>query len=513
MRRPAADDGGRAREILTVGHPLLHRRAAPVAADDPELAGEIADLAATLTEFRRQHGFGRGLAAPQVGISKRLIVLDLEAGPLPLINPEITWRSTETFSLWDDCLSVPDRIARVRRHRSISLHYDDAARRRRHWRHLPADLAELLQHEIDHLDGILMIDRIAGPEDLAPLTERARYIGPQRRQPRITAPGIRQATELVDPVFADSPQWQCEALGEELGVRLTFKVETLNPIRCFKGRGASVLVTHHKADQGRRPLAAASAGNWGQALAYCGRRAEIPITVWAAETANPLKVERMRQLGAEVRIAGRDFDAAKEEGRRLAAAEGMRFVEDGLEPEVTAGHGSMAIELFSWADAMDDPLDALFVPLGNGAMLAGLACWSKAVSPSTRVVGVAAAGAPAMHDSWHLPAGSPLVESARVETIADGLGVRVPIPEAVADLRDIVDDVVLVDDREIARAMAQIHRHAGLVTEPAGAAGLAAIAAAPSLAGEHVATVICGSNLDPAQRPLLADNDETPPKR
>jgi threonine dehydratase len=155
-------DTASARAILVDGDARLLVQAAPVDALDAAVQADLAALAATLALHRKLYGFGRGIAAPQIGSSRRLIVIDLGAGPIALINPQITWRSEDHVELWDDCFSVPDRLVRVRRHRSISLTYHDAQFRERAWQRLPPDLSELLQHEIDHLDGVLFVDRLRG---------------------------------------------------------------------------------------------------------------------------------------------------------------------------------------------------------------------------------------------------------------------------------------------------------------------------------------------------------------
>lgn len=157
--------------ILIQGHPLLETPCTPVVFPDPELAAQLASLHQSLADFRREHGFGRAIAGPQGGIGKRIIALNLGATPFAVINPEVTWRSPETFEVWDDCLSVPDHVVRVRRHRSISVQYLDEQGRQRHWQHLPADLSELLQHEIDHLDGTLMTKRAIDATSVRPIAE------------------------------------------------------------------------------------------------------------------------------------------------------------------------------------------------------------------------------------------------------------------------------------------------------------------------------------------------------
>lgn len=307
---------------------------------------------------------------------------------------------------------------------------------------------------------------------------------------RITLDRISAAAAAIDPVFLHSPQWVCEPLADELGVRVVLKAEVLNPIRSFKGRGADWLVQNLAAGT---EIMCASAGNFGQAMAYACRARGVPLTVYAAETANLLKIDRMRAMGATVVLAGEDFDAAKALGKLEAARRGVRFIEDSRDPEPTEGAGTMALELRAFAE----PLDAVVVPLGNGAMLAGIATVVKAVMPETRVVAVAASGAPAMVESMQR---GELVRHERIDTIADGIGVREPVPEALVDLAGLVDEYVLVPDSLTLQAMRLLHQHAGIVAEPSGAVGLAGIMQeAARWRGQTLATVICGGNLTPAQ--------------
>jgi len=234
----------------------------------------------------------------------------------------------------------------------------------------------------------------------------------------------------------------------------------------------------------------ASAGNFGQGVAYAARKHGLPVTVFAAEGANPLKIARMRGLGAEVRIAGDDLEAAKQTARRWAAETRARFLEDGFEPEISEGAGSIAVELLAHGDGFD----AIVVPIGDGALINGIARWVKAAAPATRVIGVCSRGAPAMARAWRRgPGAKP--EPAGADTIADGIAVRQPIAASLDDMRRTVDDIVEIDDAALIDAMRLVHAHAGLVTEPAGVAGLAAvIAARAEFAGRDVATVICGGN-------------------
>jgi len=308
--------------------------------------------------------------------------------------------------------------------------------------------------------------------------------------PRISLDRIAQAAMLIDPQFRDSPQFLAESLGAQFGCRLVVKVETINPIRSFKGRGAEYLVASL---DGRPPLVCASAGNFGQGMAFAARKRGLVLTVFAATTANPLKIARMRDLGADVRLVGADFDAAKLAARAFAAETGARFVEDGRDVATAEGAGTIGMELLR----RPEPFDTLLVPLGNGALLAGVGCWVKAHAPATKLIGICASGAPAMERSWR----SGQVEvTDRVDTIADGIAVRIPVPEALDDLAGLVDDILLVDDLTLVAAMRLAYRELGLVLEPSGAAGLAALLSdGARFRGELVGTVLCGGNLTPEQ--------------
>lgn len=307
---------------------------------------------------------------------------------------------------------------------------------------------------------------------------------------RLSLERIRHAARVIDPVFRDTPQFDCEPLGEALGIRTAIKIETLNPIRSFKGRGAGLLVSGCREGS---ELICASAGNFGQAMAFACRARGIRLTVYAARAANALKVERMRRLGAEVVPEGGDFDAAKLAGKDAARVRGVRFVEDGLDLETIEGAGTMGLE---WL-GMAEPPETLVIPLGNGALFNGVAFAVKSLRPGTRIVAVQAAGAPAMLESWR--AGRTIVHE-RIDTIADGIGVRVPIPEALTDMRGLIDEGVLVGEASLVEAMRLLHRHAGVVAEPSGAAGVAALLERPELfRGRFTGTIVCGGNLTPEQ--------------
>jgi threonine dehydratase len=308
---------------------------------------------------------------------------------------------------------------------------------------------------------------------------------------RLSLARIERAAAVIDPVFLDSPQFECEPLSQALDARLTLKVETMNPLRSFKGRGAEFFAHENAQRLAGRTLVCATAGNWGQAMAHVCRARKWPLVVYSATTANAFKVDRMRAMGAEVRLHSQDFDAAKEEAVRFCTETGACLVEDGLEASIAEGAGTIARELLRLRS-----FDTVLLPLGNGALLTGMGRWIKAHAPDVRVVGICAQGADAMAASWH--EGRTIVRDS-VRTIADGIAVRRPVPEALADMQGTVDDVLVVSEASIERALRLIFVRAGLVVEPAGAVGVAAVLDHPSLRGERLATVLCGGNLTLAQ--------------
>jgi len=271
---------------------------------------------------------------------------------------------------------------------------------------------------------------------------------------------------------------------------LILKLETLNPIRSFKGRGASWLVAQLPVET---RLVCASAGNFGQGMAYACKTRRVALTVFASANANRRKVEAMKLWGAEARLMGEDFDAAKLAAKTYAEQTASRFVEDSRDLATCEGAGTIGIELLRGREAFD----TLLIPLGNGALLTGVARWLKARAPGIQVIGVCAAGAPAMAESWRT---GRLVQYPTIQTVAEGIGVRVPIPAVLADMTELVDDVVLVSDEALIEGMKLLHEHAGLVVEASAAAGLAALLADTArFKGRRVVSVISGSNVTPEE--------------
>ena len=296
---------------------------------------------------------------------------------------------------------------------------------------------------------------------------------------------IEKANRVIDPVFRNSPQFSDEQLNAALGHRILLKVETANPIRSFKGRGMSFRAQSFTKGQ---HAVCASAGNFGQAVGYTCRGRGIPVTVFVPQDVNPVKLARMEAFGSTVSVGGADGDEAKRRARAFAAeGKGRIFIEDGEDPAISEGAGTIAIELLQAG-----PIDTAVIPVGDGALITGVALWLREHSPKTRIVGVCAQGAPAMADSWK--AGK--VVTVGPHTIADGLAVGTPIARSLTRIQSLVDDFVLVDDDAMRRAAQSAAGALGLLLEPSGASGLAAIAAG-GIPGERIATILTGSNVHP----------------
>jgi threonine dehydratase len=297
---------------------------------------------------------------------------------------------------------------------------------------------------------------------------------------------ILTASRHIDPVFLDSPIAIDNRLDRQLGCHVLAKVELANPIGSFKGRGTELFcATSLREAEG---LVCASAGNFGQGLARAAAKRGHPCTVFAAENANPVKIDAMRRFGADVHLAGIDFDAAKAAAHLHATTHDLHFIEDGVEPALAEGAGTIALELLR-----DTSFDAIVLPLGNGALLAGIGTVLRKLAPHTEIIAVVAGNAPAMKLSLEADR---VVETDRAETIADGIAVRVPIASTLTGLRACCDHIAAVSEQDIFDAMRLLYQYLDHVTEPAGAVGLAAILADHQrFAGRRIATILSGGNI------------------
>ena len=271
------------------------------------------------------------------------------------------------------------------------------------------------------------------------------------------------------------------------GRRLYLKREDKHELGVFKWRGALPSLERFKTD-GATTVVTASTGNHGAATAWAAARLGLEAVVFVPEQASATKLARIADLGAEIRRAGADMDKAKELGREEAERRGAPFFEDGAEPAQYEGYAAIGEELLA---QLDEPPAAVVVPVGNGALLGGVGRAILTRSPETLRIGVVAAEAPVMADSFE--ARRP-VPGERCATFADGLAVRVAIPYAVEILGEVASRMVRVSERELARAVVAF-ADAGIRVEGAAAAGLAALPQLPLLGGP-VVLVVTGCNID-----------------
>ena len=291
---------------------------------------------------------------------------------------------------------------------------------------------------------------------------------------------IEAAVAEIPAVFQRTPQFVAERLSLELGRCAVVKVETLNPIGSFKGRGTSLLT--RKLDPAREWVCS-TAGNFGQGVAFAARERGAKVQVYVSPAVPGGKVASMRRLGATVDVCDRPTEVAREYAEETGE---RQLVVDGLDPAMAEGAGTIGLEL-----AAAGPFDAAVVQLGDGALISGVACSLKSASPQTRVIGVCASGSPAMARSF--AAGRPISDPG-TGTIATAIAIEEPVPESFARVTALVDDVVLVDDDELRAAMTLIADALGVLVEPAGAAGVAALRRyGDEISGERVAVILTGA--------------------
>jgi len=301
---------------------------------------------------------------------------------------------------------------------------------------------------------------------------------------------IKGAIPLIDPSFLNTPQFISKGLSDIFNCQLMVKIETLNPIKSFKGRGAELLIAQIEEFD---PIVCASAGNFGQAMAYACQKKKIPLTVFVSKNANIYKIEMMRSFGAVVKLMGQDFDEAKIIAKTFAAEQEMHFFEDGEDLETLAGAGTIGLELLKFPDA----LDTLLIPLGNGALFSGIGRVFKEFSPQTELIAVQSEGAPSMVESIR---SQKLITYPSVNTISDGIAIRLPVKQSLIDLEHMIDDALLVSDNATLKAMKLLHQHLGIACEPSAAVGIAAMADNKNRwRNKKIGTIICGGNLTPDQ--------------
>jgi threonine dehydratase len=305
----------------------------------------------------------------------------------------------------------------------------------------------------------------------------------------ITAEAVEQAATELARYLSPTPLQYSRAFTAKAGCHVHIKIEGIQPIRAFKVRGALTKIMRLHPEKGSAGVITASAGNHGQGVAYAAAVFKIPATVYVPETANQLKVDAIKRLGATVVPAGRNYNDAYLEAMRQQEEGGATFVHAFNDPDVIAGQGSIAVELLR--DLED--FDTVLVPIGGGGLIGGIALYLKELRPKVRVIGVEPSGADGMHRSLQA---SRVVTLERVNTIADGLAASAPGKLTLELAQRYVDEVVLVQDAELLRAIRLLFEWEHLLAEPAGAAALAALLYHYSPApNEKVVAILSGANV------------------
>lgn len=308
----------------------------------------------------------------------------------------------------------------------------------------------------------------------------------------ISLADIEAARDRIRPYLPPTAFREYPRLSELAGhdMRVFVKHENHQPTNSFKIRNGLSFMTALDADERKRGVVAASTGNHGQGVAYGGRILGIDTTVCVPTGNNPDKNAAMRALGARVVEEGRDYDEAVEGMRRIAEREHRIVSHSTNDPRIVAGAGTMTLEIIEQEPA----LDALVIAIGGGSQAVGAMTVARTLAPRLEVYGVQAAGASAIHDSWHA---RERLTRPRADTFAEGVATRttydLTFPALVAGLAGFVT----VTDAEIAASLRQILSITHNLVEGAGAMGVAALPKlADRLAGKRVGVVFCGGNLD-----------------
>jgi Threonine dehydratase len=301
---------------------------------------------------------------------------------------------------------------------------------------------------------------------------------------------IVAARRLLARELTPTPLVAHPLLSRRVGAEVHVKLENAVPLGSFKLRGGLNFLASLSAEQKARGLVTATRGNHGQSLAYAAQRHGVACTVFVPTGNNPDKNAAIAALGAEVRVAGHDFDSAWDAAVEHANRTGAMAVHPSREPKLIAGYATVALEML---DQAIQPLDTVFVPVGGGSLAAGMGLVFKALSPHTRIVGVQSAAAPALARAWRT---GEMREYPVGETIADGLAARVPSPETVAILRDVLDDMVEVSEAELVGAIRCLAETLHQLAEGAGAAALAgAMRLHRRIKRQRVGVVLSGGNI------------------
>jgi len=306
---------------------------------------------------------------------------------------------------------------------------------------------------------------------------------------RPTFADVLRARRIVKRYLPGTPLLPSLSISKLLGLQLHIKYENHQPIGAFKVRGGLNLVASLETSERARGVITASTGNHGQSIAYAARAFGVRSVIVMPEESNPDKVESMVNLGAEIVFFGRDFEDARLKAEQMARDQGMYYVHPANEPLLIAGVGTIGLEIL---EALPE-VETIIVPIGAGSGVCGTSIVAKSINPHIRVIGVQAEKAPSVYLSWKERR---MVDTPSSDTFAEGLATRSAFELPLTIMRDLVDEIVLVSEEEMKRAIILLLEKAHTVAEGAGAASTAAaVKLKDRLAGQTVACVLSGGNL------------------
>lgn len=305
----------------------------------------------------------------------------------------------------------------------------------------------------------------------------------------VTSEQVNDARELLRPFLRPTRLVAAERIGRDSGTQIHLKLETELPTRSFKPRGALYALMKTLQTRSVKGVVAASTGNHGAAVAYAARLAKLPATIFLPESPNPIKRARIVGLGATVEEVEWKPDALANAAAAFAQAHDYYFLNDASDELVPVGTATIAAEIL---DELPSP-DVIIVPMGDTALIRGVAAEAKRRYTAVKIVGVQAEQAPAYVRSWKEDR---VVTTETCNTIADGLATSVPLEPNVRAIRELVDEVTLVSEDELLQAVRALLFEEHLVAEPAAAAATAAYLQNPTAyAGRNVVLLVTGSNI------------------
>lgn len=305
---------------------------------------------------------------------------------------------------------------------------------------------------------------------------------------RPTLNDMRSAHKRIEGFVTRTPLHRYRTLERLLNAEVYIKHENHQPLGAFKMRGGINHLIKMSSSQREKGVVTASSGNHGQSIAYAAKLHNIEAVIIVPENANPGKVASMKALGADVRFYGKDFDESRSEVERLSKEEGYTYIHSANTPDLIEGVGTYTLEILE-----DLPsADVIIVPVGAGSGVCGTAIAAKAINPKIEVIGVQSDAAPAAYLSWK----SGDLQSNPNNTIAEGLGTALGFSYTIGIMRDLIDDFILVTDKELESAVLLLLEHTHNLAEHAGAASLAgALKIKDRLSNKQIVLVMSGGNL------------------